>query len=137
MKIKIGTWTDERTGEVKDRYLLFGKVMKSKFGTVGAKGTSKLDIFLSPGMGEQLERIAMWGYDALAYNGIQKFATMLVEAYEDAREWQGKTYVDYIALNVIDVSEKRGKAAPKKANEVEPQDPMEGFTDINSDDLPF
>lgn len=137
MKIKIGTYTDERTGEVKDRYLIFGKVMKSKFGTVGAKGTSKLDISLSPGMGEDLCRIAMWGYDALAYNGIQKFSTMLVEAYEDAREWQGKTYVDYIPLNVIEVSERRGKSAQQKSREVEPQDPMAGFTDINSDDLPF
>lgn len=142
MKIKIGTWTDDRTGEVKDRYLIFGKVMKTDFRTVGAKGVSKLSLAISPGIGEPLENVTFWGYDALAYNGIQKFTTMLIEAYENVREYNGREYVDYNILNVIDVADKPRPSATAKpraasAREVPPEDPYAGFTDINSDDLPF
>ena len=139
MKLKIGTWMDDRTGEVKDRYLIFGKVMKdAEMRTVGAKGSQKLSLAISPGMGEDLETVTMWGYDAAAYNGTKKFTTMLIEAYENRREYMGKTYTDYIPLNVIDVSERRGKEPPRKraSKEVEPEDPYAGFTDI-SGDLPF
>ena len=142
MKIKIGTWTNDKTGEVKDRYLLFGRVMKSDFRTVGAKGVSKLRLSISPGAGEPLEFVTFWGYDALAYNGIPKFSTMLLEVYEDVHDYNGQTYTDYFPLNVIDVAEKPRQAATAKpraasAREVPPEDPYAGFTDINGDDLPF
>lgn len=140
MKIKIGTWTDDRTGEVKDRYLIFGKVMKTDFRTVGAKGVSKLNLSISPGIGEPLENVTLWGYDALAYNGIQKFTTMLIEAYEDVREYMGKTYTDYVPFNIIDVAEKprvKGERKKRETREVEPEDPYAGFTDISGEDLPF
>jgi hypothetical protein len=143
MKLKIGQWVDKANGGVvHDRYLVMGRVIKdAEMRTVGAKGTSMLSFSLSPGREEDLVRIKMWGYDALDYNGLRKGTMMLLDCYEDSREYQGKTYTDYIPLNVMDVSEKPGRGAgtgKRAQKEVEPQDPMAGFVDFtNHDDLPF
>lgn len=141
MKLKIGTWIDKANGGVvHDRYLIMGRVIKdAEMRTVGAKGISMLSFALSPGRDEDLVRIKMWGYDALDYNGLRKGTVMLLDCYEDSREYQGKTYTDYIPLNVIDVADKPRQpgARSRTPKEVVPEDPMQGFTDINSDDLPF
>ena len=144
MKLKIGTWIDKTadSGEMHDRYLIFGRAIKdAEFKPVGAKGTSLLTIVLSPGKEEDLVRVKLWGYDAMAYNGLKKGTMLLLDAYEDKRDWEGKTYTDYIPLNVMDVSEKPGRGSgtgKRTQKEVEPQDPMAGFVDFtNHDDLPF
>lgn len=141
MKLHIGTYTDTVSGEIKDRYLIFGRVVKdAEFKTVGAKGISMLSFPLSPGREEDLVKIKMWGYDAMDYNGLRKGTVMLIDAYEDSREYMGKTYRDYIPLNVIDMSEKpkHTEKRTRTPKEVEPEDPDAGFTDIvNREDLPF
>ena len=141
MKLNIGKYIDETTGEAYDRYLLMGRVVKdAEFKTVGAKGTSMLTFPISTGRGEDLLRIKMWGYDALDFNGTKKGTTMLIDAYEQSREYMGKTYVDYVPINAIDMTEKksRGQARTRTPKEVVPENPMDMFTDIqNPEDLPF
>lgn len=142
MILQIGTYTDEATGEVKPRALIFGRTIKdAEFKTVGQRGTSMLKMSVSPGRGEPLLSIKMWGYDAVDYADTKKGQTILVDAYEDAREYNGKTYVDYIPLNVIALSKPETRSARgRRASRVEPEEPQtdDGFTDItNQDALPW
>lgn len=139
MKLNIGQYIDKDTGEQYDRYLIMGRSIKdAEMKTVGARGTSMLSFPLSPGRNEELLNIKMWGYDALDYNGLRKGTTLLIDAYEQSREYQGKVYRDYIPLNVIDVSEKPRQTRPRTSKTVAPEDPLAGFTDIqNPEDLPF
>lgn len=139
MILKTGTWKDDNTGEIRDRYLIIGRVMKTEMKTVGQRNTSMLSVALSPGRGEDLITVKLWGYDAQDYNGLQKFSTIMIDAYEESREYNERTYTDYIPLNIIACDPPRA-AAParrKRSDPVQPQDPMAGFTDINTDDLPF
>lgn len=141
MILQIGTYTDEATGEVKPRALIFGRTIKdAEFKTVGQRGTSMLKMSVSPGRGEPLLSIKMWGYDAVDFAETKKGTTVLLDAYEDAREYNGKTYVDYIPLNVLAMNERETRSARgRRAARVEPENPAgDGFTDIvNKDDLPW
>jgi hypothetical protein len=142
MILPIGTYKDEQTGEVKNRVLIFGRTIKdAEFKTVGQRGTSMLKMSMSPGRGENLVNVKMWGYDAVDYADTKKGTTFLLDAFEDAREYNGKTYIDYIPLNVLAMGERETRSARgRRAAKVEPQEPAtdDGFTDIvNKDDLPW
>lgn len=139
MILSIGTYTIEDSGEIKNRVLIIGRLIKDgKLQTVGSKGTSMLTFGVSPGRGEKLVNIKMWGYDAIDYADIKKGTTIIADTYEDSREYGGKTYVDYIPLNIIAASEKP-KQRQTRNSRVEPENPVDGFTDLNlnADDLPF
>lgn len=139
MKLHIGQYIDKDTGEQYDRYLIMGRSIKdAEMKTVGARGTSMLSFPLSPGRNEELLNIKMWGYDALDYNGLRKGTTLILDAYEQSREYNGKVYRDYVPLNVIDMAEKPRQTRPRTPKTVVPEDPLAGFTDIqNPEDLPF
>lgn len=138
MILRIGDYMDEVSGEIKPRCLVFGRAIKDgNFKTVGAKGISMLTFGMSPGRGENLVNIKMWGFDAVDYADIKKGTTILADTYEDKREYGGKTYTDYVVLNVIAIADKPMKARNSKRN-VEPEDPTAVFQDItNVEELPF
>lgn len=139
MIIPLGTYTIEDSGEVKNRVLVLGRLIKDgKFQTVGSKATPMLTFGVSPGRGEKLINVKMWSYDAVDYAEIKKGTTIIIDAYEDVREYGGNTYVDYIPLNIVAASEKPKQKQTRKSK-VEPENPIDGFTDLalNPEDLPF
>lgn len=141
MILRTGTYTDEQTGEVKNRALIFGRTIKdAEFKTVGQRGTSMLTFSVNTGRGEPLVGIKMWGYDAVDYADIKKGMTVLIDAYENSREYNGKTYTDWVSLNVIALNKKESRSERgRRASKVVPQEPAteDGFTDIASNDLPW
>lgn len=140
MILRTGTYTFEDTGEVKNRALIFGRLIKdAELKNVGSRGTSLLQLRVSPGRGEDIINVKMWGYDAVDYADTKKGASILVDAYEDARDYNGKTYTDWVALNTIAVSEQKATRTGRGSRaKVEPANPVdEGFTDIASNDLPW
>ena len=139
MILPTGTYTFEDTGEVKNRALIFGRLIKdAELKNVGSRGTSLLQLRVSPGRGEDIINVKMWGYDAVDFANTKKGATILVDAYEDTRDYNGKTYTDWVSLNTLAVSEqKSSKTGRSPRAKVEPENPVDSFTDIASDDLPW
>ena len=137
MILKIGNYVDQQTGDIRDRYLVIGHTIKdAEVRTVGAKGTSMLSFGLSPGKDEPLINMKLWGYDAIAYDGLRRGTTIIADCYCESREYNGKTYTDYIPLNFLAVDQPK-QTGTKRAKTVKPEDPNEGFVDIPVGDLPF
>ena len=143
MILRTGTYTFEDTGEVKNRALIFGRTIKdAELKSVGSRGTSLLNLRVVSERGGDIMAVKMWGYDAIDYADIKKGATVLIDAYEDTRDWQGKTYTDWVVINVIAVSERTAKSTGKGTRaSVKPENPAntvdDGFTDLVSNDLPW
>ena len=136
----IGLYTDEVTGETQERFLIFGHLIKDgAMKAVGAKGTSMLSLSVSPGRGDELVNIKLWGYDAVAYDGLKRGSTVLADCILEQREYMGKTYKDYKAINfaVLGGNAQAGTHVKRaKKDPVEPEDPMAGFEDYQGS-LPF
>lgn len=133
---KIGTYTDPNTGETKDLYNIFGRAIKdAELKQVGSKGTSMLTISVSVGREMPLVTIKMWSYDADEWSDVAKGATILAEATENVRTYNGKEYKDYTPLFFMAQTHK-ASARKKPTKNLEPEDVFEGFTDIQGD-LPF
>ena len=142
MIINIGNYVDPNTSEVKERKLIFGRLIKDgEMKTVGAKGRQMLTLTCSPGRDEPLVSIKLWGYDAADNDGIKKGTMILADAVKEEREYMGKTYTDYVPINFSALgdekpAQKRARM-PRNTNEVVPENPNAGFTDIASSDLPW
>ena len=145
MILPIGKWYDPTNDAYYDRFLIFGYTVKDAvYKTVGSKQTPMLTLTISTGREEELINIKMWSYNADKYRSLKKGRTIICDAYADTREYQGKTYTDYMPLVFTTDGGSVGEPAPqkrtRKSNTVEPQSQAdeEGFFDIqNTDDLPF
>lgn len=142
MIVDTGLWVDKQTGETYPRKLIMGKVVRdAELRQVGQNNTSLLKLGVSLGYKEDIVNVKMWGYDAEDNAYIKKNMTVIIDAREETREYNGKTYTDYVAINTMcDGVVSGANAEPKKrsSKKVEPQDPNAGFTDItNPEDLPF
>ena len=142
MILPLGLHKDPDTGEVHERYLIFGRTVKdAQMKKVGSKNTSLLSFGVSPGRDEELVTVKLWGYDADENDGLKKGSTILADCLLDQREYNGRTYKDYTArvFSVLgaDTPVKMTGSKRTKDATVEPENPYSGFTDVSSDDLPF
>lgn len=136
MKLKIGQYIDEETGNVYDRYLIMGRTIKdAQMQGVGSKNISMLTITVSVSKYEPLVNLKLWGWDAAAYNGIRGKTIVIADAIEKSREYNGKTYLNYEPLFLMAEPERVG--SNKRSKTVKPEDP-DGFVEIeNPIGLPF
>ena len=142
MILPLGLYKDPDTGETRERYLIYGRTVKdAQMKKVGSRGTSLLAFGVSPGRDEELVNVKLWGYDADENDGLKKGSTILADCLLEEREYNGRTYRDYtarvFAVLGADTPVKTTNAKRSKSETVEPENPYDGFTDINSDDLPF
>ena len=144
MILPLGLHKDPDTGEAHERYLIYGRTVKdAQMKKVGSKGTSLLAFGVSPGRDEELVNVKLWGYDADENDGLKKGSTILADCLLEQREYNGRTYKDYTARMFAvlgadaPVTVKSTGTKSSKSETVEPENPYDGFTDINSDDLPF
>lgn len=138
MKLYLGQHVDQRTGVVKERYLILGRAIKnSELTSVGDNATPILRFTISPGRGEDLANVTAWADDATRWSPINKGDSVLADVLEQPREYNGKVYMSYTPLNLMvwHVQEAARRPAPKK-NKREPAPPSFGdlsdtaFTDI-------
>lgn len=102
MKMSLGQYTEQYTGVIKDRYLIFGFVVKNaEFGSVGKKAMPRLTFAVSVGRNEDLCNMTMWGDLAVKYRDIRKGDNVIVDALEQQKEYNGKVYVSYLPMNII------------------------------------
>lgn len=143
MVLPIGKWLDETAGEYKDRFLIYGNVVKdAEYKQVGSKQTPMLTLCVSPGREESLINIKLWSYNADKYRNVKKGRTIIADAIAETREYQGKTYTDYVPLVVMFDGGSFGEPTPQKRtpkSKVEPESQAtdDGFFNIPSGDLPF
>lgn len=134
---KIGQYVDQTTGETKDLYIIFGRAIKdAEYKLVGAKKTPMLTISVSVGREMPLATIKMWSYDADEWSDLTKGATILAEAVENVRQYNGKEYKDYTPQFFMAQSHEHTQKKKTPTKKLEAEDVFEGFTDIQGD-LPF
>lgn len=142
MKIKIGQYIDEDTGNVYDRYLLLGRAIKDgELREVGERKTSKYSFAVSVSKFDPLCDVCLWDFDAREYAGrVTKGSVVFMDAIERSREYKGKTLIDYRPLYLM-IDPKRAVdtgADNHRRRTVKPEAPDAGFTEIlNTENLPF
>ena len=137
MILDIGFYIEKDTGNAYPRKLILGRAIRNaEIKTVGARGTSLLSIGVSPGKDEDILNVKMWGYDAEEYADLKKGTVLLLDAKEESREYNGKTYTDYVPLNVLCIGAVKPERK-RRSQTIEPGNPLDGFTDVNHEDLPF
>lgn len=102
MKLYMGQFIEQKTGVVKERYLIFGRVIDdAKFDSVGKEASPRLRFAISPGRYEDLCNVCAWKSEAVKYRNIRKGDIVLVDALEQKGHSGEKTYLNYIPMNMM------------------------------------